>query len=319
MTIHWSQLRGSIPLSKLATDPLARANHTGTQNAATISDFNSAVDARITASGLDPKTLDNKDPARLRMTMDESTFDAGGFSTSQQSLTVANNDRIFIEVTDSRDKSGLYVATVSSSTFSVARSADADVSAEVTYGMTVAILMGTYAGYRYVLTAAETITLGTTELTFTEFPPITALVGDGSTITISGLTISVPNGGIGTDQLADEAVTEGKLADDAVTADKLADDAVNSSQIVNYAVTNDKLAVLPITGETPTGTIDGSNASFTLAHTPYSGSLEVKRNGLVAQPTTEYTVSGDTITFESGFLPQSGDWLSVNYRYTQNQ
>ncbi len=33
----------AIALSKLATDPLARANHTGTQLAATISDFNTAV------------------------------------------------------------------------------------------------------------------------------------------------------------------------------------------------------------------------------------------------------------------------------------
>ncbi len=36
-------LAGSIALSKLATDPLARANHTGTQLASTISDFNTAV------------------------------------------------------------------------------------------------------------------------------------------------------------------------------------------------------------------------------------------------------------------------------------
>lgn len=34
---------GDIPLSALATDPLARANHTGTQLAATISDFAAAV------------------------------------------------------------------------------------------------------------------------------------------------------------------------------------------------------------------------------------------------------------------------------------
>ena len=33
----------AISLSKLATDPLARANHTGTQLAATVSDFNTAV------------------------------------------------------------------------------------------------------------------------------------------------------------------------------------------------------------------------------------------------------------------------------------
>ena len=33
----------AIALSKLATDPLARANHTGTQTASTVSDFNTAV------------------------------------------------------------------------------------------------------------------------------------------------------------------------------------------------------------------------------------------------------------------------------------
>jgi hypothetical protein len=39
----------AIALSKLATDPLARANHTGTQTAATISDFSTAVNALIPA------------------------------------------------------------------------------------------------------------------------------------------------------------------------------------------------------------------------------------------------------------------------------
>lgn len=37
----------AIALSKLATDPLDRANHTGTQASSTISDFNTAVDARV--------------------------------------------------------------------------------------------------------------------------------------------------------------------------------------------------------------------------------------------------------------------------------
>jgi hypothetical protein len=36
-------LAGSIALNKLATDPLARANHTGTQTASTISDFDTQV------------------------------------------------------------------------------------------------------------------------------------------------------------------------------------------------------------------------------------------------------------------------------------
>lgn len=47
----------AIELSKLATNPLARANHTGTQLAATISDFNTAVDLALTAGdGIDITT-----------------------------------------------------------------------------------------------------------------------------------------------------------------------------------------------------------------------------------------------------------------------
>jgi hypothetical protein len=42
----------AIGLSKLATDPLARANHTGTQTAATISDFAAAVAAALTVENL---------------------------------------------------------------------------------------------------------------------------------------------------------------------------------------------------------------------------------------------------------------------------
>lgn len=47
----------AIDLSKLAVNPLARANHTGTQLAATISDFNTAVDAALTpGNGIDITT-----------------------------------------------------------------------------------------------------------------------------------------------------------------------------------------------------------------------------------------------------------------------
>lgn len=43
-------LTAAISLSKLAIDPLARANHTGTQLAATISDFTSAVETAATGA-----------------------------------------------------------------------------------------------------------------------------------------------------------------------------------------------------------------------------------------------------------------------------
>ena len=55
-------------------------------------------------------------------------------------------------------------------------------------------------------------------------------------------TIGVKNGGIGTDQIADEAVTVEKLAPDSVTSDKLTNSAVGTEKIENKAVTKEKMA-----------------------------------------------------------------------------
>ena len=65
--------------------------------------------------------------------------------------------------------------------------------------------------------------------------------------------------------------------------------------------------------ETPSGTINGSNASFTIANTPTSGTLRVFRNGLrVLQGSGNgYTLSGTTITMTTA--PNSGDSLRVDY------
>jgi hypothetical protein len=50
--------------------------------------------------------------------------------------------------------------------------------------------------------------------------------------------------------------------------------------------------------EIPTGTIDGSNTVFTLAQTPFAASaVQVYLNGVYRTPTTDYTISGSTITF----------------------
>jgi hypothetical protein len=58
-------LAGSIALSKLATDPLARANHTGTQLAATISDFNTARDLQRLDQHVAPTAAVNLNNQRI--------------------------------------------------------------------------------------------------------------------------------------------------------------------------------------------------------------------------------------------------------------
>lgn len=69
--------------------------------------------------------------------------------------------------------------------------------------------------------------------------------------------------------------------------------------------------------EVPTGTVNGSNAAFTLANSPVTGSLKVYKNGIRQQAGSgnDYTLSGTTITFQSGNIPQTGDVLLCDYRY----
>jgi len=66
--------------------------------------------------------------------------------------------------------------------------------------------------------------------------------------------------------------------------------------------------------EVPSGSINGSNTSFTLANTPVSGSEHVYLNGLLMRSGAgnDYTISGTTITMATA--PLSGEFICVSYR-----
>ncbi len=66
--------------------------------------------------------------------------------------------------------------------------------------------------------------------------------------------------------------------------------------------------------EVPTGLINGSNTAYTLSQTPSpAASLKVYQNGTKRTLTTDYTLSGSTLTFV--VAPESGDIITVDYRY----
>ena len=70
-----------------------------------------------------------------------------------------------------------------------------------------------------------------------------------------------------------------------------------------------------IDGEAPSGTMNGSNAGFTLANVPNpASSVALFRNGLLLTQSRDYTVSSNAITFQAGAAPQSGDILLAYYR-----
>lgn len=69
-----------------------------------------------------------------------------------------------------------------------------------------------------------------------------------------------------------------------------------------------------VTRETPSGSVNGSNVTFTLANTPVSGTEHVYLNGILQDPGAgqDYTISGSTITYLAA--PISGDKIRVSYQ-----
>ncbi|HTS77452.1 MAG TPA: hypothetical protein VMG40_14670 [Bryobacteraceae bacterium] len=69
-------------------------------------------------------------------------------------------------------------------------------------------------------------------------------------------------------------------------------------------------------GETPSGSINGTNNTFTLANVPSPpASLDLYLNGLLMKPAVDYTLSGNAISFLTASTPQTGDILTASYRY----
>jgi hypothetical protein len=65
--------------------------------------------------------------------------------------------------------------------------------------------------------------------------------------------------------------------------------------------------------EVPSGTVNGTNQTFTLSNTPRTGSLDLFLNGIRLELTTHYTLSTNTITFVSGFQPDATENFRANY------
>ena len=206
----------AIALSKLATDPLARANHTGTQAASTISDFDTQVRtsrldqmANPTASvSLNSQRITNvADPTQASDAATKSYVDAfatgldpkpsvraattGDITLSGaqtiDGVSIAATERVLVKNQTTASQNGIYVAAVGS----WARASDSDTTAELTAGSFVFVEEGTVnADSGWVLATDGAVTVDTTNQSWVQFSgagQITA--GDG--LTKTGNTIDV--------------------------------------------------------------------------------------------------------------------------------
>jgi hypothetical protein len=206
----------AIALSKLATDPLARANHTGSQAASTISDLASVVKGYRLDEFANPNTSVSLNSNKItNLATPTSSADAAtkayvdsaaagiDWKGSVRVATTANitlsgtqtidgvavsaGDRVLVKDQSTASANGIYVVAASS----WSRATDADIDAEVTGGLAVWVNEGSAnADSGWVVTTNDTITVGTTSLTFTQFTGLGQITaGDG--LTKTGNTIDV--------------------------------------------------------------------------------------------------------------------------------
>lgn len=210
----------AIALSKLATDPLARANHTGTQTASTISDLASAVQAyrldqfaapigplslggqRVTNGAAPTSTADLatkgyvddaragiagvKDPVRVAAPGNINLASPGA---SIDGVALTSGDRFLAPAQSTGTQNGVYVWNGAAA--AATRAADADATGEILDGTLVAVAEGTRAGSQYIQTATPSGAPGSWTQTWTVYTTSgTSYIG-GAGLTLTGATFDV--------------------------------------------------------------------------------------------------------------------------------
>jgi len=301
------------------TDP------SGAQDAATKAYVDSV------ANGLDVKaSVRYASTANIAGTYDNGagTITAGSNGAlSIDGQTPSTNDRVLLKDQTDAVQNGLYrVTTVGdgSSAYVLTRTPDGDEAVEITGGAFVFVEEGTAnADNGYVFTHNGTPTLGTTDITVAQFSgagQISAgdaltktgntldVAVDDTTIEVSGDALQVKASGIGTNQLADTAVTTAKIQDNAVTVGKLATTLDLSSNTIT----------LPSTFVTTTGTQTLTNKTINASQLVDASVTNAKLANSIINFTTDSGNQdidlGDTITVSGGEgidTSQSGDTLTI--------
>jgi hypothetical protein len=227
---------------------------------------------------------------------------------------------------------GVYLCTVAGAigtAYVLTRTTDANTSADLIGAFTF-IEEGTVnASAGFVCLNNSAITIGTTGVTFTQFSGAgeitagTGLTKSGNTISADSVLSALDSVMSATATAAAQRTALGLTIGTNVEAWSAVLDALAAVMSSTPTAAAQRMALglgassiwNNVVRETPSGSVNGTNTTFTLANTPVSGSEQVFLNGLLQEPGSgnDYTISGATITYLAA--PLTGDRLRVTYSH----
>lgn len=231
-------------------------------------------------------------------------------------IALAAGNVILVKDQTTQANNGLYVVATGAWT----RTSSMNTWAQVP-GMMISVDEGTTNHDTIWLSTADPGgTMGTTPITFVQIPGPSDIVA-GAGLQRSGQTLNV----VAADNTVSLTTSPGTIAvklDPARAITQIAAGIGVNVDGATIVVSANQLGVKPgtylgisnnVTRETPTGAINGSNATFTLANTPQVNTEQVYLNGLLLEPGAgnDYTIAGATITML--VVPATGDRLKVSY------
>jgi hypothetical protein len=229
-------------------------------------------------------------------------------------ISLSVNDICLVKNQAGNLTNGLY--TVQSGAWT--RTLNMDVWTEVP-GVLVTVQQGTVnADTLWLSTADQGGSFGTNPITFSQMPgPSDVIAGAGMTRT--GQQIDVIAADTSMQVNADSLQVKLDTRAITVAAGGIGVDTNNSLTIASLKLAANPAVIFMkadyIIRETPTGTINGVNAAFTLAGTPVVGAEMLFLNGLLLESGAgnDYTIAGTNITMLTTSIPVTGDRLRCSY------
>jgi hypothetical protein len=301
----------------------------------TLADPTAASDAATKAyvDGL-IQGFDWKQSVRAASTANATLSSGYANGTVVDGVTLATGDRILIKNQTTGSENGIYTVNASGAP---TRATDADISSDMTAGLTVFVSEGTSQGNSsWTLTTDDPITLGTTALTFTQVAG-GSIYAAGAGLTLTGSTFDVVAADTSLTVNADSIqVRLGDASLEVSTGLRVKQGTAGQVYIANASGVHTPITlsgdVSSVSGtgvvalvstvmkssnfivrETPSGLVNGTNTSYTLANTPITGTEQVYLNGILQEPGAgnDYTISAAVITYLTA--PVTNDKVRVSY------